>query len=183
MDYRNFSALYTALCVSENEVFSKEAKEAITLAKKRIRIMFDKLFPNSVSDILKRPTFDSKVFFGIIAKYPEVLEGNEEKFLHFLASLAKSQQREPKDDYEITFDVIAILNSKQIENYVWEASNGRKEMVLAEGIEAVMPLIRVHAENTEVKKLEDKIASWLTCYPHITEYMTQANYAGGENWL
>lgn len=183
MNYQDFSALYNALCISESEVISVEAKGAIELAKKKIRVTFDKLFPNSLSDVAKRSSFNSKVFFGIIAKYPELLENNIEKFLHFLAALGKAQKFNPCDTYEITLDAVVVLNSKLIEDYVWEGSNGRKEVVLAEAIEAVAPVMRVYSENPEVKIFNEKIASWLLGYPHITEYMAQAVCTGSENWL
>ena len=147
MDYKNFSAIYDALCLSEKEVKNQAAVDAILLAKQRVTVMFTKLFPSTLADVVKRPTFDTKVFFPIIAKYPEVLHGNEEKFLHLLDALGRYQkgEKKPKAEYAITMDVFAILNSVLIDDYLWKDPNNRKAVILSA---ASFSLRSRHASST-----------------------------------
>lgn len=187
MDYKNFSAIYDALCLSEKEVKSQAAVAAILLAKQRVTVMFTKLFPSTLADVVKRPTFDTKVFFPIIAKYPEVLRGNEEKFLHLLDALGRYQkgEKKPKAEYAITMDVFAILNSVLIDDYLWKDPNNRKAVILSAALQAVIPLMKDNYSDPCVYALlSEKLPVWQKGYPEVAEgFENITGYVHSETWF
>lgn len=123
MDYRNFSAIYDALssALADFETLSGAKIETIgKIEKAQVHVLkqFDQFFPSRIEDVLNRIFFSTESFFGIIAKYPDLLKQKEEKFISFCCSLfIYMEEHSFEENFQLTENFFKVMNSSAINEY------------------------------------------------------------------
>lgn len=129
MDYRSFSAIYDALssALADFETLpgaSPDTIKKIKNAQEQVLKQFDHFFPCRVENVLNRPFFSTESFFGIIAKYPDLLKQKEEKFISFCCSLFIFVEDYPlEQNFQLTESFFQILNSVPASDYLSLSGN------------------------------------------------------------
>lgn len=172
MNYEFFSNIFRALVRAEEvavEIKDESLLARTLAAKKSILIQFDRFFPSSVEDVIKRPGFSCKPFFEIIAEYPFLLEGREKKFLKFVGSVAGYARVHKNENIALDNNVVKIMASRYVDNFVWrQVVRDRNYDYFVSAVNVVLRFIFGKKKGHAAYMLrEELLPSWSLAFPEI----------------
>lgn len=176
MNYLFFSNIFRALVSAEAVALKIKDEDLLAKsqqAKVSVLTQFDNFFPSEVDDAIFHKGFNCKSFFEIIAEFPYLVEGREKKFLSFIASVALYCESHPDSKIVLDRNVIKIMASRYIDNYVWQKviKSSNNDYFIA-AVEAVLPLLQERPlDRADIELMEVLLPSWKQAFPAIAEAM------------
>lgn len=172
MNYEFFSNIFCALVRAEEvaiEIKDESLLAQTSKAKASILAQFDRFFPSTVEDVIKRPGFSCKPFFEIVAEYPFLLEGREKKFLKFVASVADYAKVHKGENIVLDKNVVKIMGSRYIDDFVWrQVVKDRNCNYFVSAVNSVLQFIFAKKRGHASKMLtEELLPSWTLAFPEI----------------
>lgn len=172
MNYEFFSNIFRALVRAEEvaiEIKDESLLAQTSKAKASVLTQFDRFFPSSVEDVIKRPGFSCKPFFEIVAEYPFLLEGREKKFLKFVVSVAGYARVHKNENIALDNNVVKIMASRYIDDFVWRrVVRDRNYNYFVSAVNAVLQFIFGKKRGYAAYMLtEELLPSWVLAFPEI----------------
>lgn len=173
MNYKSFEAICTFVHMVEEDVpvtfgLRGATIEQLNAAKESVLLAFSEMFPETIEEVQKCQSFVSPVFFGLMVKYPELLIGNEERFLNLVIGVATHESKNHLSNVAITADVFHILNSFEFSKWIYDHASDETENTLCQIASSLLPFWRQNPEEEGCLVFYmENLSEWAQIYPKL----------------